>query len=162
MGVWLPCLLLNCCRALGRASFQLVVAGGSCPFFFKLTTCRTSQVQKSIFMKNNYFLLLALLVFAISSNAQQLTPLPCGGVHPPTSNGPESNINHTTFGNCGAPNINSVYQQVYRYQENFKPNSNSATKTIHVNLIIWQDDSGTVNWLNTPDHRDRLTELIDY
>ena len=50
----------------------------------------------------------------------------------------------------------------YSLFDNYIPDPSQAVVTVHCNLIIWQNDEGTNNFQDNPEHRERLRNLFHH
>ena len=98
--------------------------------------------------------LTSILIFVICPFLSFGQTYPCAGVFNDSSQVPE--------GAVGCNRNSSVYNNFYRHLESYIPTSATVEKIIHVNLIIWQEDDGTTNWQDTPEHRARLNQIINW
>lgn len=62
----------------------------------------------------------------------------------------------------GCHRKSQTWSQHYSRLDHYIPGPGDAVVTIHCNLIIWQNDDGTNNFQDTPEHRERLYNLFHH
>ncbi len=88
-------------------------------------------------------LLSAFLAFMISpAFSQEASP----------SFSSEENCNHSS----------KDWQDHYRHLSSYIPTADDAVITVHCNILVWQNDAGTTNWQDTPEHRQRLRNFFHH
>ncbi len=103
-------------------------------------------------MKHVLFLS-CLFLYLTSAKAQDI----CGGAEvedlsaQPAPEGTQSS-------DCGRSGPD--YQNYYQHLENYIPNPFTPVKSIHINLVVWQNDAGTTNFQDNPTDRARLEGFI--
>lgn len=56
----------------------------------------------------------------------------------------------------------TLWKEKYSRQETYIPFEDAAVLTIHINLNIWQNESGLNNWQDTQTDRDRLKQVMEW
>ena len=57
---------------------------------------------------------------------------------------------------AGCMRRSNNWRRRYSKMQHYIPEAHDPVVTIHCNLIIWQNDEGTTNFQDTPEHRERL------
>jgi hypothetical protein len=101
--------------------------------------------------KNRYSTALLLLMTAPALLFAQEPETECDGVY------------ETGSANLCNPSSNA-FEHKYNIPHTFIPKANEvlSEKTMHVNVIIWQNNSGGENWQNTTSHKQRLDQIFEW
>lgn len=54
------------------------------------------------------------------------------------------------------------WMEHYRHLQSYIPSQADPVIIIHCNILVWQNDEGTTNWQDSPEHRERLYNLFHH
>lgn len=103
-------------------------------------------------MKKLYLFNILYLIFSLNTVIAQQEHM-CAGVE-------EGDPEYTPESGNMDCSKGSDFQTKYGLQTTYIPEFEDFEKTIHVNLVIWQDDNGGKNWQQNQAHIDRLEQIM--
>ncbi|WP_421754096.1 T9SS type A sorting domain-containing protein [Croceimicrobium sp.] len=101
--------------------------------------------------------LLSVILIGFSYTLKSQDHHDCGTHLPATTT-----LAKTSAAGAGCTASSTDYVNHYSKKENHIPNANTALKTVHVNVVIWQDDNGQKNFQNTPVTHQRFLTMMDW